>query len=268
MRSTARAPAATEGHSKPESARIVIGFREPHELSWLMPATLSVAQAGATFEVVHATDPAGPGDSLEAEVLEAGVDLLRVHGVDARGRVMPASRPSDAILEAAADPGSAMIVLGSRTLRTLGPTVREVLARTDLPLLYVPRTPIPPPRRLSTALAVLGAGDEVPALVAGVQVCGVRKVVMVHMPRVAATVVDDALAAMRRAGWSATTADIRDSRDEGMAVESAAERVEADIVIVASDPRHPLGAVPTVSNRYAIAERARRPVLFMPHSSS
>ena len=261
--------------------RLLIAVKSVREVTWLVDVALGLLDPGSEVYVLHVGEPDPAAYRIGEQAVREAIDQLRAHGVEATAHVYPSGRPVDEIVRLAGEHGARIIVLGAGGTRTLGigSTAREVVAHAHQPLVLVPMSAQLPSTRLARVLAAVGSEDDIQPLIDSVRLLGVRQVVVAHVarpvaihagashtfaeiPETSKAVIRQALASMRRAGYSATAAETREGLSLGDAVEEAAERTGCDVIVVASRRSSLLGAAIKGSTAYAIVARATRPVLF------
>lgn len=261
--------------------RVLIAVKSVREVTWLVDVALSLIEPGTEVDVLHAGERDPDAYRAGEEAVHEALDQLSVHGVAGLPHVQPSDRPVEQIVGLAAELGTHIIILGAGGAHTMGigSTAREVVARAPQPVILVPMSALLPSLRLARVLAAVGSEDDIEPVLESVKLLGVRQVVIAHVARAVAihalaahafaeipetskAVVQHSVRAMRGAGYSATTAEPRDGLSLGDAIEEAAERSGASMIIVASRRPSPLGAAIKGSAAYAIVAHAKRPVLF------
>ena len=218
--------------------------------------------------------------------LETHAAPLRAAGVDIAIDIRAAGQPAEAILTAAAEHGTDLIVIGSRgqsMLRGLflGSTAREVIRRADRPvrLEWINATAEACARTCTGRLERLMLATDfspaaAPAEAAAVALASGRRVDLVHVLTEADRTRLPRWPAMARGGLDAITAQVAAAGGraevhlrEGTPsdeIAKAAEGCDAQLIVVGKHGQGRLQSALIGSTAAALCEIARRPVLMIP----
>lgn len=255
-----------------------------------LPAAIGAVAAYAGFwhaQVrvlhVHRMDPAsrnGPGNGL----VEAVVERLRAQGVDVEGETQSV-KTDDQIAHAVAAVSARiqpdLLVVGSRGRSgvagfVLGSVSHRIAAGLDVPVLVIRASysALRPPRKVLVAVddslasdealtdtAVVAARADAEVLVLHVQqMIAVQGAAIVEPEAQASAIVDRAVGKLTAHGVRARGRTMID-QNVAAAIVAAAERFEADLVVLGSSRPIGIAGVLLGSVGHEVVSRMRRPVL-------
>ena len=267
---------------------VLVALKESREVSRLTAAVAALVGPGAVVDVVDVVET-GPGRGpAEADVARA-VDMLRAHGIVARGHVdvvEDGRGVAEHLTERARALAAEIVVMGSRGLGQPGGLVghsvsHRLLANLDLPVLVLPDGAHLPVHGFRRVLAAIGREADAAAVVAAVRLLrGPVEVLAVHVARrvavhagegVADTFVElgeTSNAVLDEARWRFREAGIRVrcrmlDRDGGVAVAliDTARSWDADLIVLGTRRPGLWEALVVGSTSHGVLQRSERPVL-------
>jgi nucleotide-binding universal stress UspA family protein len=275
---------------------VLVALKDRGEAARLAAVVAALAGPGAQVNVAHVLEGGSRGDFAEADLAVAqAVDVLRTHGITARGHVdvMGEGGVAGRLAERARASGAEVVVIGSRGLGEVrglvaGSISHALPARLDLPVLVLPdRAGVPTcgPRRV---LVAVGSEGDPGAAVVAVRLLGgpAIEVLAVHVARRVAlhagdavsepfleigetstAVLATALDQFKRAGLRIATCTV--DRDGGVAAAicDTARDWDADLIVLG--PRRPGAweALAAGSTFHRVLRHSDRPVLIAGRAS-
>jgi nucleotide-binding universal stress UspA family protein len=275
---------------------LLVALKDRGEAVRLAAVTAAVASPGARTAVVHVLETSALADFAEAaDAVARTVDLLRIHGVSARGLVdaMGEGGVAGGLARRARVSGAEAVVMGSRGLGELrglvaGSVSHALPASLDLPVLVLPDRAAVPDHGLCRVLVAIGSEDDAGAAVAAVRLLRnpAKEVLAVHVPRrlavhagvgvadpfleigeTSTAVLATALERFKRAAMHVATSTV--DRDGGVAAAicETARDWDADLIVLGSRRPGPWEALAAGSTSHGVLRHSDRPVLIAGRAS-
>ena len=268
--------------------KVMVALKGRNEVLRLTATAVALADPAAEVEVTHIAE-VGQGRSFaEADAtLTAALELLRAHGLEARGdlEVTAVRSVPDRLAERARESGAEAVVIGSRGLGHLSALLRgsvshALLARLDVPVVAVPESARLPLRGFRRVLVALRAEEETTAAVAALGLLRpppefltfhAPHRVAVHaghggeagfaeLPETSPVVLARALERMREAGIDAEARSL-EGHGVARALDEIAKEWDADLVVLGSRRLLDWQALVAGSTAHDVLHRVDLPVL-------